>query len=95
MVLVESTNYQWLQYLSGRDRLRPAETGAQVSFGFPTNGIFSTNATYANGAWSPSDPILTNGQAAFYFVPCITNCITLSCSADKTPCIPAAHDQLG
>jgi len=63
------------------------QNGAQVSFGFPTNGIFSTNATYANGAWSPTDPILTNGQAAFYFVPCVTNCITLSCGADKTyPC---------
>ena len=63
------------------------QNGAQVSFGFPTNGIFSTNATYANGAWSPIDPVLTNGQAAFYFVPCITNCITMTCGADKTyPC---------
>ena len=63
------------------------QNGAQVSFGYPTNGIFSTNATYANGAWSPSDPIITNGQAAFYFVPCFTNCITLTCGPDKTyPC---------
>ena len=55
------------------------EEGSQVSFTVPTNGILATD-TYSNGAWSPSTPILTNGQAAYFWVPCATNCLVTSVS---------------
>ncbi len=44
--------------------------------------------TFNGTAWSPGTPILTNAQAAFFFVPCTTNpCITMTCATNKTvPC---------
>src|SRR4029077_1949915 len=47
--------------------------GAQVSFSLPTGGVFVGSNTYTNGAWAPSAPALTNGEAAFFFIPCLTN----------------------
>jgi autotransporter-associated beta strand protein len=44
--------------------------------------------TFNGAAWSPGTPILTNAQAAFFFVPCTTNpCITMTSATNKTvPC---------
>jgi|GEM_PF-1255986 len=56
----------------------PPAQGAQVSFDYPTNGILATD-TYSNGVWSPNTPILTNNQAAFFWVPCTNT---------STPCCP-------
>ena len=56
-------------------------SGSEVSFSY-TNGP-ETNGpvapyVYLNGSWTPSTPVLTNDQAAFFYVPCATNgCISI------------------
>ena len=56
------------------------QTGAEVAFSnsislnYPANGIVPS-AIYVNGSWTPATPLLTNNQAAFFFIPCpMTNC---------------------
>jgi hypothetical protein len=45
--------------------------------------------TYSGGTWSPSEPVLKVGEAAYYSFPCPTNpcSISMTCSTNKTvPC---------
>lgn len=62
----------------------PPLEGAQVSFNFTPGSPIIADDTYMNGAWSPSTPLLTNGQAAFFYSPCTNNCINLQCPPDMT-----------
>ena len=56
------------------------QNGAQVSFKTPSNGVIIPDATFSNGSWSPNVPELTNGQAAFFYVPCTNaNCLNVQC----------------
>ena len=52
------------------------------------NGTGFNVFTFTGGAWSPSNPpALPIGVSAFFLVPCITNCITMTCFTNKTvPC---------
>ncbi len=55
------------------------QTGAQVQ---QWNGSQWTTTTFSNGVWSPVTPSLTNGVAAFFYVPC--PCITLTSFSNKS-----------
>jgi uncharacterized repeat protein (TIGR03803 family) len=58
---------------------QPVE-GSVVSRYYTNSSQYETyeTDTYTGGAWTPNTPILSLNQAALYYVPCATNCITLS-----------------
>ncbi len=61
------------------------QPGAQVLRYIPGQPVSPVQApnysvyTFTGGSWSPSAPVLTNNEAAWFLVPCVTNnCITLT-----------------
>jgi hypothetical protein len=52
------------------------------------NGTGFDNYDYANGNWSPQEPVLAIGESAWVCVlantNCCTNCCTITCANDKT-----------
>jgi hypothetical protein len=50
---------------------------------------YNTLYSFGRGAWSPSEPVFTNGVGVQVRIPCVTNsqCLTVQCSTNKTvPC---------
>jgi hypothetical protein len=67
-------------------------SGSEVAFTY-SNGPTASDL-YLNGSWTPATPILTNGQAAFFFVPCETNeCLTVL-STDLVAYVPCGSNCL-
>ncbi|PWU16384.1 MAG: hypothetical protein C5B50_13640, partial [Verrucomicrobia bacterium] len=53
------------------------QDGDAVSYGVSTMGVPIPTDTYSGGVWSPNTPSFTNGESAFFYRPCPTNCVVL------------------
>jgi hypothetical protein len=68
----------------------PPQTGGRVylydagsPLGPPGPPSYTVDTNTCSG-WTPSIPILTNSQAAFFYIPCPSNCLSFSCGHPKT-----------